>query len=283
MERCKHGLMAAMCALCANSTGQGHYSQTIPSALRPEMSEATGGAGTTVTVGQQFPKSGILAANLNHSLRSLKDALAGQRGPVYCYVETSIALYPYGFVQEGSGPNFQGGLITLCTCKHMMRSSLTIREWPNCWVAGFSSRSLKPGEGRNFLAYLMKVGQAFRSQRDIWNALPNDTREAKAADRDRLGDLYRPTSASSDPYDPGNYMPPRSDHSHCNSRAIWKKDIDDGHFGRRPALLVGEPAFSFLWNRPMISLTPPPLSRNYERNRFSGLPELLDALVAHTN
>ena len=71
----------------------------------------------------------------------------------------------------GSGPNMAGGRITLCTCKHRMRSSPVFWDddlKSNIWIAGFSSSSF---DGKNWLYYLMKVDQKFDSQRAIYEYL----------------------------------------------------------------------------------------------------------------
>jgi hypothetical protein len=226
--------------------------------------------------GQPFPTTGQLAKHLNLPLRDLRVLLAGEIGDVYCYVETSIELHGYSFVQSGSGPNFQGGLVTLCTCMHQMRSGQSEKAWPGSWVAGFTSRTLIPNDGRDFISYLMKVGRAYHSHSDLWDDIPEDVREAKAADRHRLGDLYRPAGSIGDPFDPASYVEPRADHSHCEL-GEWQEDISYASpWGRRPALLVGDPQLSFLWSRPGIALKPPQLHRGH---KILSVQELIEDLL----
>jgi hypothetical protein len=132
-----------------------------------------------------------------------------------------------------------------------------------------------PNDGRNFVSYLMKVGRACHSHRELWYDLPEEVREAKAADRDRLGDLYRPAEPSGDPFDPSSYVEPRPDHSHCEI-GEWQDDIATEFSGRRPALLVGDPSLSFLWSRPTIALKPPQLHRGH---KILGIHELMGSLL----
>lgn len=66
---------------------------------------------------QVFPASGPLHDALNLSGRDLIQRLGKMEGSVYCYIVTSVKDRGGLFVQTGSAPNFQGGLITLCTCK----------------------------------------------------------------------------------------------------------------------------------------------------------------------
>src|SRR5437016_5075299 len=93
-------------------------------------------------------------------LKGIPATLRGQ--PVYAYIVTSITTTTdYQLVQEGNGPNFDGGRITLCTCKHKDRATFHSSKdrhdpWKNVWVAGLTSRSADPSRS---LAYLMCVEQ----------------------------------------------------------------------------------------------------------------------------
>jgi hypothetical protein len=87
----------------------------------------------------------------------------------------------------GSGPNIAGGRITLCTCKRKMRTSpvfLDAALRSRIWIAGFSRSIL---DGKNWLFYLMKVGETFDSQREIYKRLKSnpDVLEKKVGNRFR--------------------------------------------------------------------------------------------------
>lgn len=100
----------------------------------------------------------------------------------------------------------------------------------------------------------MRVGQAFESHRELWCAdtILRETKQAKAADTNVLGDLYRPRSATGDPFDPQAYVSPCPEHVHCEN-SHWHDDIKRvGYSARVAALLVGDPERSLLWNRPTI-------------------------------
>ncbi len=220
---------------------------------------------------QPFPQAMEPGRNLNLPLSRLSDCAAGQ-ALVYSYVIASMRKRDEEFVQTGCGPNFQGGLITLCTCKHRMRTFLDLDRWNGIWLAGFTS--LPTGDGANFLIYLMRVAQAFASQRDLWfsTAIPAGAKRAKAAHLDRFGDIYRPRARRIDPWDKDGYVPPSRNHCHAES---WEKDITyEGVGDRRPALLVGDPQNSFLWNRPMICY----LGRLHRGQRKCTLDDLLAQL-----
>lgn len=90
---------------------------------------------------QDFPTTGPLASGLNLTLAELKNAVnAREEATVYLYVVRSATWEDARQVnQSGSAPNFQGGLITLCTCKHSMRAGRRVSKWPDTWVAGLTS------------------------------------------------------------------------------------------------------------------------------------------------
>ena len=204
---------------------------------------------------QPYPQQGQLAKTLNLTLGTLRSRLADiefQEATVYCYVIATIQFDGGEFLQTGSAPNFQGDLITLCTCKHFMRTFLDAPDWRGKWIAGFTG--IKAGTDGNAMVYMMRVAHAFESHRDLWlsEALTSAAKEAKAADCDKFGDVYRPTSGRGNPFDPADYQAPVQNHVHAED-GEWHKDIDRvGCAGRRPALLVGQVGHSFLWSKPML-------------------------------
>jgi hypothetical protein len=189
---------------------------------------------------------------------------------LYVYIVDTVkprhnAPANHSFIQTGSAPNFQGGYITLCTCKHRMRSyKRNIEEWgKNVWIAGFTNRS-EPGFSRkNWLFYLMKIGKAFKTHRELAEFFTNkspETVEAKRADKNFLGDLFVPVNKPNlelqKPWlEPSNYIAPKIGR-HCHRMpddpSDWEHDIRSTYFGRNPALLLGEIEKSFLWFDPII-------------------------------
>ena len=159
--------------------------------------------------GQPFPKSGGLFKNSDLRLEQLKQKLeiknqSRSKAEVYAYILSTVSSgkHESRFLQKGSAPNFQGDHITLCTCKHYMRSSRSVECWRNVWIAGFTSN----GEGRNYLICLIQVERAFNSFRELWDAkiLSGATKKAKNAPRNSLGDLFRPLRTK-----PTNHEPAR--------------------------------------------------------------------------
>jgi hypothetical protein len=207
---------------------------------------------------QRFPTSGPLASNVNLDRDALVHRIGGLRGMVYCYVLTTVKDAGGDFAQVGTAPNFQGGLVTLCTCKGQMRAGRDVHAWEvgDVWIAGVAGAEAGP-LGTGHLFYLMRVERAFASHRDLWSWLvahAPKAAQAKAADRHPLGDVYRPRDLGGDPFDPRAYVAPCRDHRHANDDA-WHEDVNYcSIYGRRPALLVGDPRYSFLWSEPHVSL-----------------------------
>jgi len=189
---------------------------------------------------------------MNCPYDQLSAALPSDATEVYAYVIATIERDDERFVQYGSGPNWQGGVLTLCTCKHWMRSFGTPEDWHGHRIAGFSG--VRAGGGRNALVFLTRVDAAYDSQAALWrsNALGVRARNAKAATLHRHGDLFEPKNAGSDPYHPRSYHTPCRNHDHFPDRG-WYDDIDYvGAGGHRPALLVGEVAQTYLWDKPRL-------------------------------
>src|SRR5262245_60751715 len=115
---------------------------------------------------QPFPKNGLLAKNTNRPLPILSSKLQTVQDRAYSYVVTSVILNQATiFEQHCSGPNFQGDVLTLCTCKHQLRSRLSSEQWQqDVWIAGFTSRTIH--EGKHWLFYLAKIRWAHESHSD---------------------------------------------------------------------------------------------------------------------
>lgn len=220
-----------------------------------------------------------LAARTNLPLMRVREEVVAapdvDRAIVYCYIVATIEQRQGRFVQRGSGPNFQGGAISLCTCKHHLRTFRDPANWPGIWIAGFTG--VRAGRGSNALVYLMRVGHAFASHADLWGAraIPARVKRAKAAETHPLGDLFRPVSGRRGPFDPRRYAAPHPDHAHRPGDG-WHSDIDyTGRGGRRAALLVGDPRASYLWDQPTLFLP----SRLHRGQTIRDLHWLLDHLA----
>lgn len=202
---------------------------------------------------QEYPKKGKLKDNMNPTLNKLLAKLRNEQGTVYAYVLTTIKSENGQFFQWGCAPNFQGGLITLCTCKHFMRTWRDTFDWKGVWIAGLTSINLM-GDNRNYLFYLIKVAESFPSLKAIWEHLSEAVRSTKNARINPLGDIYEPKQDTRDEFDYSYYYPPVKSHVH-EVKNQWREDIGyNDKYGKRPALLVGGLEYSFLWSLPIIHL-----------------------------
>jgi len=197
---------------------------------------------------QDYPSTGTLKNNMNTSLREILKILKDIDSLIYSYVLTTLDLVNGEVKQSGCGPNFQGGYITLCTCKHYMRTWSNVRKKDDIWIAGFTSSTLFE-DGQNRLFYLMKVGDRFGSHRELWNHLDDEVREQKGASDNKFGDIYEPKNEEE--FSKDGYHCPINSHVHTN---CWEEDVDyrNGNSGKRPVLLIGDPERSYLWPKPKV-------------------------------
>jgi hypothetical protein len=227
---------------------------------------------------QAFPRNGILAENANLPLPILASKMQRVAGKAYSYVVSTVTLnHATNFEQTGSAPNFQGDVLTLCTCKHQMRSRLSIQEWEDdVWLAGFTSRTIH--DGRHWLFFLAKVETAYESHSDLWNDVDAVYRREKAAHLHYLGDLFKPTTpkpTGHSRFSPSRYLMP-SDHAHRQypSDEGWKNDIHYWNASiRHPPLLVTGQRLTFLWEEPMIYFARKKHCRDY--HKWASLQQLM--------
>lgn len=218
---------------------------------------------------QPFPTKGVF--NLDLRKADLEDRIGEHQGKVRSYKMTSIYLDDQGhqFEHWGSGPNFQGGLLTLCSCAHQIRAEKKDpNEWlEDWWLAGFT---IPKQCGHTWLFYLAQVEQVYSTAADLWTALPTQTRTAKSTRRNRLGDAYQPSPASScaDPFDAAHYYTPVVGHSHHLNQADdnWKKDIEfyNSKFKRHASYLVANSDLTFLWQTPTMFLKDHPRNKTWK-------------------
>lgn len=212
--------------------------------------------GETNGLSQKRPQEGRLFDNTDLTRNALKDRLRNEGGDLYSYVVKTVRRSNDSFVQKGTGPNFEGGLITLCTCKHLMRTwyqkEKGISDWEGRWIAGLTSVTLSENK-ENYLFYLMKIAKAFPSHRILWNYLNSNAQAAsvKDATQNPCGDIYRPKPTITREFEPSDYSPPHKNHYH-SGKEQWHKDIRYSPYGKPPALLLGDVDHSYLWFMPSI-------------------------------
>lgn len=99
-----------------------------------------------------MPMSGPLARKRDSSLPALEHSIPGElrARAIYVYVITTVGNKGGQFVQMGSAPNFQGGCITLCTCKHKDRAYPPQAGLPRTALDSTMERDLGRGDLRPF-------------------------------------------------------------------------------------------------------------------------------------
>ncbi|WP_413196408.1 hypothetical protein [Pararobbsia alpina] len=208
-----------------------------------------------------------LAAHIgNHPMHRADD--------VFIHVVNASTSPGGHLTQSGAGPNFDGGLISLCSCSHGMRATLDPQDWPGRWIAGFTSYTGEFGH-QQYLRYLMRVGEAYASHHELATALigsgRSDVLDAKDASRHASGDIWRMKPGSvtqTGHWRASTYCRPVIGHAHREDidDETWHKDIEYvDRYGRRPALLIGDPGWSFVWNQPFICKTDPGPLRGHRR------------------
>lgn len=210
---------------------------------------------------QPFPRRGRLAEGLNQTFSRLRARVGRElaKRPVYSYVVTTATVEDKEFRQTGSAPNFQGGRVTLCTCKHKDRASpppvhcrgpVSDGPWRGIWVAGLcSSTQFRP----RALFYLMLVSRTYGSHAAAWQSLGSPL--AKSAHRNRYGDIYEPVGLPCrQPWRASSYRSHLPGHVHDEGGREY--DIERTFHGRHPHLLEGDRRHSYLWSQPTITLRP---------------------------
>lgn len=216
---------------------------------------------------------GALIASITATLREQ---------PVYAYIVTTIKTTgDYQLVQQGSAPNFDGGRITLCTCKHKDRATFSPSNnpndpWENVWVAGLTSKSEDPSRS---LAYLTCVERSFLNQMELWRYLPGDCRQAKSASKSEVGDLFEPkASATDDAFSPSNYRSPIVGHVHAPLKQpnAWHRDVMRwGGWSKPHRLLLGQAAQSYRWRHVKIILKLDAMGISAHHRMYDSLNEFI--------
>ncbi len=181
-----------------------------------------------------------------------KNIYSNMNEEIYSYVLTTIIFKSGNFFQTGTGPNFEGGIITLCTCKHSMRAFKDSKDWSNVWICGLVNK-----KNNTYLQYLMKIDYAVDNMYDLFESLPHNTREIKSASINIFGDVYIPNKKlrdSDDKHKIENYNHPIEDHKHENKYA---RDLNSKSSKRFSSMLVGDKKNSFIWIKPTIKIVHP--------------------------
>jgi len=209
------------------------------------------------------------------SLEKLKGRLSGEflgDDEVRVYTVASTKLENGVIRHLGSGPNLEGGLATLCTCKRSMREAQSKEYWKGRWVLGVTSRAISNGFGSShYFLYLMKICEAFDSHFQLYNHLlehNSSSLKIKNAVTNPYGDIYEPLElCAGDDRNPRMYQFPHHCHSHGHEVGEeWEADIIS------TPLLLGDVDQTYVWNRPTIK---------FKENRGAGNKKMtMDELLS---
>lgn len=234
---------------------------------------------------QKYPSNNRLTKNMNLGSEELLTRVSPRE--TGCFYKLSTVLPSEDsteFRHIGSGPNFQGGLISQCTCRHDIRAKwYSLKEWKSKWIAGITS---KTNLGASYLFYLIKVQKTFSSYKslfDYYTQIDPQIIEAKSAEVNRLGDLYIPNEHITDLYDLDNYRY-HPEHSHRDEKNRLK-DINypkyTQHYmksgtSKHATLLLGDPNHSYLWSKPLMKFRKDNAPRS---GKYDSLTEFLQLFI----
>jgi hypothetical protein len=191
---------------------------------------------------------------------------------VYLYTHHEI-FYEDGIIkQTRSSPQWEGGLVTYATCKHLMRTyDPGILGWHGAWIIG-----LCPAAMQNCLLFAARVKEVYASNytlsRRILSTNPG-IYKVKRANSNPRGDLYTPVRELRGlaVYDHSNFEEPenhtRSVEFYSKSPGSvsergdgkipkWWRDIEYEIRGRRPPSFILSPCW--LFSRPMLKVKQKP-------------------------
>jgi len=209
---------------------------------------------------------------MNRTLSDLKNEIKNESVFVEAYKVSTVkgSQDTTSFIQTGCGPNFEGGLLSQCMCRHDIRQRHTCEEWENNWIAGITGKLSMCGKSEDtYLFYLMKVDKAFCSFKHLWDyytVVNPSLIEAKQTTTNVLGDLYIPINDDiDDVWNVSNYMGSIKGHPHFNKKNKLK-DINYPEWRKHKAqkkrkklrrvknanLLLGDIDRSYLWKNPNI-------------------------------
>lgn len=177
---------------------------------------------------------------------------------LYLYTQHEVFLQDGILKQTRSGPNWEGGVVTLATCKHNMRT-YDRDTWVGTWIAGLGPAKCAD----NTLLFTGRVARQFESNYDLGVWLEGKTAyEAKTAALNPRGDIYVPKwrLKGNERFDHNNFVAPvghtRSTEFYNKSPGSvseredgkvpkWWRDIEYTVRGRRPPVFVLSPCYLF--------------------------------------
>jgi hypothetical protein len=210
----------------------------------------------------------------------LKAALGSTSGDVYLYTHHKVFFEDGIIKQTRSSPNWEGGLVTYATCKHLMRT-YDRSDWTGTWLVGLAPQEC----AGNTLLFAGVVIRQFPDNYTMGQHLKTNhyqTWRVKLANNNPRGDVYLPRRklAEGDQHTHTSYVAPqghtrsveyyKSSPGSVSDRPDgmvpkWWRDVEYVSRGRRPVCFVLGPVWLFsrpcLWSsysprRAVLRLTP---------------------------
>lgn len=223
---------------------------------------------------QKFPQSGIIFNNMDKEEINIKSE---DDNIIYCFPQHRITLEKDGFHQLRSGPNWQGNILTLTTCKQRLRTYKDAEDWIGLWLAGFTPKN----SGGNYLLWLAKIQHSFESNYELGLWLSEEDYKLKCANNDPCGDIYQPIKQLSgeERFDVKNFVHPightRTERYNDGSYKWWKDIEYIGASYRRQAVFAFNPSLTFLWSEPKFI---PNFSLYRGGKKFNSIIEFINSL-----
>jgi len=186
-------------------------------------------------------------------------------GDLYLYTHHEVFYQDSVIKHTRSSPNWEGGLVTYATCKHLMRSS-NRPSWLGVWIVG-----LCPTKMGRCLMFAGKVKVEFTSNYDLGKYVLNNHLScflAKQADVNPRGDIYTPMHELKTQQEKSLHLNFRIPENHTRSLETYSKssgsvmrpdgtipkywrDIEyKNNQGRRPRQFILNPCY--LFSRPQL-------------------------------
>lgn len=166
---------------------------------------------------------------------------------IYVYPHHQIELSDDNELEQTrSGPNWEGGMVTMATCKHFLRTYSSIKP-KKVALCGITNKI----EGENYLLYIGVIDKSFDSNYELGRYISSINQfafDTKLATNNPLGDIFEPDEDLEDEerYDSLNFIEPHDDHCRfvefSDNQPKYIKDIEyQTRSGRRPKCLILDP------------------------------------------
>jgi hypothetical protein len=199
-------------------------------------------------------------------------------GPLQLYTQHEIFLENDTIKHTRSSPNWDGGLATFATCKHLMRSYAY--DWKGTWLVGLCPAFLSS----NTILFAGRIDEVFDSNYDLSRRVMDIgglIYDAKNAMINPRGDLYEPKTKLSgeERFNHERYEPPpnhtrsleyyeKSPGSKYGAVPKWWRDVEYMMHGRRPKVFILRPFHVFSKPSVWTSIIPGRATRRLSTTEF---------------